>query len=316
MNLYPLFRLLANVAVHDTATLAKTLEVSPQALRNGIDQLQSLGLDIDRETPHRVGLRTPIEPLDEARIRASCDSGLDRLDVLFVTDSTNTQLLTSRSRVAAVACTAEAQQRGRGRHGQEWISPLGSSVSVSVRRYWPLGLIPSGLSLAVGIAAIETLKTLTVAQVGLKWPNDLLVFGRKLGGILIESTHDRNRRLYLVIGIGINMLLPDAVITAINQPCIDIHTAAQCPVSRNELVGRLIAAILRVCTELQHHGFARYQDSFAAVDVLYAAKVKAHTPFGAISGIASGIDSDGALLVKTDTGCQRVIAGSVEVMAS
>ncbi len=305
-----LYRQLATAEEHSTPTLAYMLGISEAALQRGLDALQSLGLGIERSGVW-LRLHSPLEPLDTGCILLHCGPPRLRLMLRFVAASTNTELLSDHSPDALLACTAEGQQRGRGRHGKAWLSPLGNSISLSLRYRWATASLPAGLSLAVGVAAVDALKTLGVVGVGLKWPNDLWAAGRKLGGILIEPRYS-TERLDVVIGIGVNLRLPHPPPRC--QPMTDLETVATERLSRNVLTGRLLKAIIHACESVEAHGFAVYQDAFAAVDALKGQPIRVTSGVhqaAPIDGVADGIERDGALRVQTVNGCQRIITGSV-----
>ena len=295
--------------------LARILGIPDVNLQQCLNTLQTLGLGIDRNGD-RLWLPHLLEPLDAARILVHCDVPQLRLIVLFVTASTNTVLLNDTTFTnALVACTAEGQHHGRGRHTKAWLSPLGGSISLSLRYRWATKNLPMWLSLAIGVAVVNTLQTLGITGVGLKWPNDLWVAGRKLGGILVEPRYTA-QRLEVVIGIGINWHLPDRL--SIHQPVTDINSIAPQVPSRNQFVGFLMKSMIHVCETVEGHGFGGYKEAFAAKDVLLGKPVRVtygDQETAPIHGIADGIDSDGALRVQTANGCQRIIAGSVVLLS-
>lgn len=246
------------------------------------------------------------------------------VEVLPQVDSTNTELM-RRARAGQTEPTlliTEQQTQGRGRLGRPWSNAPGDSLMVSLG----LMLAPqdwSGLSLAVGMAVVEALHasgTDQAAQIGLKWPNDLwLRDGRKLGGILIETTSlpssgtvagapAQAPARYVVIGMGLNIALP--------QPAQGWSTP---PASLRELDARWTAplALAQILPPVVHavlafanHGFAPLVPRFAAVDVLRGQPI--HTSDG-LQGTAQGVAPDGALLVQTAQGLQAVHSAEVSV---
>jgi BirA family biotin operon repressor/biotin-[acetyl-CoA-carboxylase] ligase len=205
---------------------------------------------------------------------------------------------------------AREQTAGRGRMGRQWHSSPGASLTFSVAlpspvRDW------SGLSLMVGLVVAETLHP----QVGLKWPNDLWVMdaagaGQKLGGILIESLGGQGGATEpgcLVIGIGINLETPPD--QGLPVPPVGLNALrpdATGPEVLNELVPPLLAAFL----QFQKSGFPPFLDRFNARHVLDGQQV---TLSDAQHGTVVGVESDGALLLQTGTGLQRVVSGEVSV---
>ena len=110
-----------------------------------------------------------------------------------------------------MVCFAEHQSAGKGRRGRQWVSPFGSNIYMSILwRFQQDGIAcTAGLSLAVGVAVIRALKTYGFNEVGLKWPNDIYCQGKKLGGILIEVSGEADGPCAVIIGLGLNLFLPE-----------------------------------------------------------------------------------------------------------
>ena len=220
---------------------------------------------------------------------------------------------------------AEAQTRGRGRQGKPWYSSPGASLTFSLS----LPFTPadwSGLSLAVGLAVAEALDPAPAGQppaIGLKWPNDLLLMdtaggatgpgdaaalGRKLGGILIETVAMGPRRM-AVIGIGLNVLPQALKDLSLGYACLaELLPQADAP----QVLARIAEPLVRTLQAFQRQGFAPLQARYAARDAL-AGRAVTTTLDGVPAGIAEGVDSDGALLVRAGGVCHRVASGEVTV---
>lgn len=239
------------------------------------------------------------------------------VEVLPSVDSTNSELM-RRARAGLldpVLLAAEAQTAGRGRLGKGWHSQPGQSLTFSLA----LPLTPaswSGLSLAVGVSLAESLHP----DVMLKWPNDLWLHQRKLGGILVETAShgegpDRPRGV--VIGVGINIARPDATaVLALASPGAPtpIAPAGLSEVCVGQTAGEtleLVApALVRDTLRFQAEGFAAFAGRFAARDAVRGERVSLSD--GA-HGVAEGVDATGALRVKTDAGWRAVSSAEVSV---
>lgn len=225
---------------------------------------------------------------------------------------------------------AEAQTRGRGRQGKPWFSAPGASLTFSLS----LPFSPadwSGLSLAVGVALAEALDPVPAGQpraIGLKWPNDLLLmdsafgasdsaahtgeaatgFGRKLGGILIETVAVGSRRM-AVIGIGLNVLPQSLKDLSLGYACLtELMPQADAP----QVLARIAEPLVRTLLTFQRHGFAPLQANYAARDALAGRTVT--TTLDAVPvGVAEGVDADGALLVRDGATRHRISSGEVTV---
>jgi len=234
------------------------------------------------------------------------------VEVLPELDSTNSELM-RRGRAGQTSPTllvAERQTAGRGRLGRDWRTVGGAAPGADSLTF-SLGLVLpaidlSGLSLAVGVAVVDALHP----DLGLKWPNDVWLAGRKLAGILIETTAVGDQR-WVVIGVGIN-LLP--------RPETDLRTppAALCEVLPQATVASVLQAVgpalARAIRQFTQAGFADFQAAFARRDVLRNRTVQAKDRAGqALQGVACGVDASGALLVHTARGVQVINSAEVSV---
>ena len=227
------------------------------------------------------------------------------VEILPEIDSTNSELM-RRARAGQLDPTllvAERQTAGRGRLGRTWHSG-GADVDGIPALTFSLGLplAPtswSGLSLAVGISVAQSLHP----SLQLKWPNDMWLNDRKLGGILIE-TATVNEQRYAVIGIGINIAPREA--TGLStapawlqelQPGMDAAMALQ----------RIVKPLVQTVQKFEQTGFAPFQPDFQALDLLAGRSVSLSD---ATQGLALGVDSAGGLRVKTSNGAVQTITSA------
>jgi len=312
---YRLLTLLADGRVHSGVELGRMLGVEQGAVRGSIRALRRRGLEIRPVRGRGYRLGAAIELLDAERIRAQLGATalqqLDRLEVLPEVDSTNHHLLrAAREQGArARACFAEYQSAGRGRRGRSWCSPLGGNLYLSLS--WIFSAAPSemaGLSLALGTAVADTLAALGERNVQLKWPNDLVRGGRKLGGLLIETLSGSARGILVVAGVGLNVAMVTDATPAIDQLWAEINGVRAGTLGRNRLAARLLAALLEGMTGFEEHGFAAFREAWARLDAARGHAVTLHSATGERHGTACGVDPRGALLVD--------IGGRVEVLDS
>lgn len=250
-----------------------------------------------------------LELLDRDRILAdltnAARAALNRLEVYSALDSTNNYLLARAGDgwPSGVVCLAEQQTSGRGRQGRNWLTPFGASLAFSL--LWRFSVPPpalSGLSLAAGIAVVRVLRDLGADGVGLKWPNDVLCQGRKLGGILLESGGVADA-FHVVAGIGLNVALPRLATTVIDQPWIDLlEILEEAPISRNRLAARLVSELIGIFIRFQEGGFADLISEWARFDQVVGRQVRLQLPNAVVAGIARGVDATGALLLETPDG--------------
>jgi len=202
-------------------------------------------------------------------------------------------------------CLAEYQTAGRGRRGRQWLSPFAGQLIFSF--YWTIDPKKAldGLSLVIGLAIAEALN----AKV--KWPNDVLLSGRKLGGILVEIINNKNGLLNLVVGIGINVKLPQS--TEISQPYAQL-TEQDPDIDRETILIKVIQRIYSRLAQFEEKGIdEEFMQQWINHNEFLGDEVNVFTERGAISGIEQGIDKRGYLKVITDEGERYFNAGEVSL---
>jgi BirA family biotin operon repressor/biotin-[acetyl-CoA-carboxylase] ligase len=255
---------------------------------------------------------TDLAPLDRDEIAQL--AGAFEIEIHGLIDSTQRR---ARERVelglrGAAAVIADAQSAGRGQRGRAWQSPPGAAVYLTVA--WPSGRRLAGLaglSLVVGLAVRNTLAQWGI-DAQLKWPNDVWVERRKLGGILIEVIGDRRGSIVL-IGIGLNLKLPADAAAAIDQPWIDLAQRLDPLPARNSLIGALLAELHRCLLRFEQDGLAAFLDQWRSADALAGHAIWLLEAQERVPARALGIDALGRLRVDF-AGRQRLIAsGEVSI---
>ena len=264
-----------------------------------------------------------IDAFDAASLLSRLDdatrSAFASIEVVDAIDSTNSELLRRRTPDSGiVALFADSQQGGRGRQGRPWTSPPGANLYVSFARRFSGSLARlGGLSLVVGIATAEAMRTLGAVRVGVKWPNDVVVDDdgvlRKLGGILIEGGL-QDDAVRAVIGIGLNVRMPADAATVIDQPWTDLQAQIDdgAP-SRETVAATLLASLADALALFDAEGLAPFLPRFDALDALRDAELDAVLADRTVTGLAGGIADDGALRLRTAEGMQSLHAGEVRV---
>jgi BirA family biotin operon repressor/biotin-[acetyl-CoA-carboxylase] ligase len=219
----------------------------------------------------------------------------------------------------ATCVVAELQTAGKGRRGRSWQAGLGASLTFSLLWRFQSGASAlSGLSLAVGVGLIRALHALGINQARLKWPNDVLVANgqspEKLAGILIELQGDMDGPSAAVIGVGVNLKLPEEMRRQIDQPATDMSTLASEAVNPNVLLGMILKHMADVLSEFERGGFEIFREEWSAHHAYHHQAVRLIMPDGReIVGDVSGVASDGILLVHTSQGEQRFSAGEISL---
>lgn len=318
-----LLRRLADGRFHSGRELGAALSLSRSAVWKRLKELtRDWDLQLHAVRGRGYRLANPLELLDAKRIAESLSPAArarhPRIEILFCTPSTNARLMTDGAWHSGHVCLAERQTAGRGRRGRRWISPFGSNLYISFGWVFEGGHGSlAGLSLAVGVAVARALDRLGAPGIGLKWPNDLMANGRKLGGVLVELRAESHGPCRAVTGIGINTeaLPPDAA-RRIDQAWTDLHTFTAAPWSRNLLAARLIESVGAAMETFQTQGFAAFRGLWEQLDVLRNQPVEVQTPKGTYMGRALGIDEEGGLRLATAEGVRRFLGGEVSLRAA
>lgn len=301
--------------------LARELGQTRAAIWKRIQGLRAAGVAIEGRAGDGYRLQQPLELLDRERILAQLDPAVAAtvagLEIGWTLGSTNSELLRRSAPLRGTeVLLAERQTGGRGRRGRQWASPLAANIYLSLSRAFAGGLSRmGGLSLVAGVAAGEALRALGIDGVGLKWPNDLLVDGRKLGGLLVEGGGEFAGPARAVIGLGLNVRMPAALASAIEQPWTDLDTLAGAPVSRNTVVAVLLSHLLPALDQFEREGLAPFLSRYAALDVLAGRQVRVEEAGVLHEGLACGLAEDGALRVCIEGTERHFHAGEVSVRA-
>jgi len=320
-----LFAQLADGQFHSGEALAEELAVSRSAIWKAARALRALGATVHAVRNRGYRLAGPAEPLSAERIRRDLSDlarvRVRRLETAWMVGSTNTLLMERANPPvgSSEVLLAEYQTAGRGRRGRSWLAPPGGAICLSLS--WVFREVPrdlGALGLVTGVCALRTLMGLGVPEARLKWPNDLLVNQRKLGGILIELRAESAGPACVVIGIGLNVALGTAVadkIGATGLVPIDLAAAGLEDPSRNALAAGLISSFVQGLLEFERDGLKPFVKEWTQADALRGRAVTVHAPGGLAKGVARGIDLDGALLVETTKGLLRFVSGDVSVRA-
>jgi BirA family biotin operon repressor/biotin-[acetyl-CoA-carboxylase] ligase len=319
------FAALGDGRFHSGEALARELSVSRSAVWKAAAQLRALGTVLEAVRNRGYRLAYPCEALQTGRIRAALSQRLREqlpaIETVWSLPSTNTALLARPNPPAGSGAVllAEYQSAGRGRRGRAWLAPPGGAICLSLS--WTFREVPAelgALGLVIGVCVRRALRQLGVSQVQLKWPNDLWVGERKLGGILIELRAESHGPACVVIGIGLNVTLGPQLQKKIAQSGV-----APTDLVRAGLVGSrntTVAAVLTECVaglrEFETSALVPFMADWRAADALRGRTVDVSGAQGAARGLARGIDVHGALLLETPAGLERFISGDVSVRAA
>ncbi|MFP4131572.1 MAG: biotin--[acetyl-CoA-carboxylase] ligase [Thiohalospira sp.] len=307
-----LYHLLSDGDWHAGPALAASLGISRAAVAKAVNALEGMGLEVERG---RSGYRIPAGALPPRadtiarRLSPSAREHLAGLQSLHRVDSTNSWLLRRRAadgEDGSQVCIAAHQTAGRGRLGRSWDSPAGPGLYLSVSLGCAGAPAPAMALAMASLAAAGIEDAVPAARIGLKWPNDLLLDGAKLGGILMESRGEYGGQWQIVIGLGLNL----------TQPVAEGRTslaAAGLPVPRREelaasLLGRMLPGAPRAAADPRP-----WLADWRSRDYFRGAEVRVQGPGLECQGVAAGIESDGALRLETADGPTRVTGGDVSL---
>lgn len=314
-----LLRALADGAWHGGAELAQCLGISRAAVSKQAQSLAAWGAPVSTQRARGYRLEGGLDLLQADRLQHLLGAvvpagGIELFDSL---PSTNSYLM---ARIAAghwpSVCLAEHQSAGRGRRGRQWHSPFGRNLYVSVAQRYESGPAAlAGLSLAIGAALAQLLTGLGVEKVSLKWPNDVLCGGGKLGGILIELQGDTQGPCWAVAGLGlnVNMLIADG--GGIEQAWNSLARASGRAWDRTGLAAQVVEALLRVMHTFPETGLEPWLPSYARFDGLAGRTVHVDWAGERVDGTARGIAPNGALLLDCAGRQRQIWGGDVSVRA-
>lgn len=253
--------------------------------------------------------------INDVRAALACGEIPVELELRKCCDSTNSALLDAPAAapgtLQVLAC--ERQLAGRGRRGRDWLSWGKSSLTFSVRWQFAAGAAsPTGLSLAAGVAIARGCDALGAGGIVLKWPNDILLGGNKLGGILTELATCAFGATSAVIGIGLNLRRADATTRDLQVAALE-QAMAVVP-CRSRLLGEFSGQMARMLQVFSRDGFAAFRDEWQARNAHAGLPVQIVGELGSLrSGICLGVDGDGALLIESALGRERVLSGDVSL---
>jgi BirA family biotin operon repressor/biotin-[acetyl-CoA-carboxylase] ligase len=315
-----LLALLADGAELSGSAAAAELGITRAAVWKQIEQLRAQGLPIRAEAGRGYRLDASIELLDTAHIESAIPQDLrsrvGAIEVLWQIDSTSSELAhRAVASTSPCACLAEMQTRGRGRRGRSWQTPLAGGIALSFLRGFEGGMAElAGLSLVAGIAVMRAFADCGIEGAGLKWPNDVVADGGKLGGILVELGGDALGPCHAIVGIGINLRMPAGAAATIDQAWTDIAalTADRVP-SRNVLAGRVLARLAEALDTFATEGFAAFESEYARHDALHGREIMVSNAGEPFAAVANGVTSRGALRILRDGVEREVDSGEVSV---
>ncbi|MGL5390859.1 MAG: bifunctional biotin--[acetyl-CoA-carboxylase] ligase/biotin operon repressor BirA [Shewanella sp.] len=303
--------LLAGAGFVSGEQLASALGISRAAVNKHIEALAAYGVAIYSVKGRGYKLANAISLIDATELVQSIDNRCFYFDEIA---STNGFMLGHTAELKnGDVCVAEYQSAGRGRRGRNWVSPYGHHLYFSLFWSFPQGMAQAmGLSLVVACSLVEVLKSFGVQQIGVKWPNDIYLNDKKLAGILIEMSGQADSECQLIIGIGVNMAMPEEQAKAINQPWSDLSALNGLP-DKTKLVIALQKQLKRDIQLFERDGFAAFKLRWQAADIFYGKAIRLLMGDSHIDGVCRGVDAQGAVLLETGDGLKAFIGGEISL---
>jgi BirA family biotin operon repressor/biotin-[acetyl-CoA-carboxylase] ligase len=302
---YQLLTLLSDGQLHSGESLSERLGLSRNTIWHTIQELLHHGIPVESPIgkghciPQGVELLQP--ELIHQHLSPEATSALGELILLDVVNSTSNYLLSNLKSYSDknVTCFTEYQSEARGRRGKRWVSAFGSNICFSLLWHFPKNLAQlSGLSLAIAVMVTMALARYGVTDgIHVKWPNDILWKGRKLGGILLDVVND-SQHSTAVIGIGLNTHLPASITPQIDQPWADIQQITRHKPKRNELAGLLLNELLLGLKLFMDQGLTPFLPAWRHLDPLIGKTVTLDMAGGKTAqGIMQGVSNKGELIL-------------------
>lgn len=300
-----LLAVLSDGEFHSGEELGAVLGVSRTAVWKHLQKLEELELGLEKVKGKGYCISGGLELLDKQVISEGLAEEVKQavadIELHHSTGSTNDCVRESlqQGRKPGVVVLAEQQTAGRGRLGKQWVSPFARNLYLSTSWTFEQGAAAlEGLSLAVGVAVRRAMLKSGVPDVQLKWPNDILFERNKLGGILLEMIGDPAGFCQVIVGIGVNVAMPQSQAESIDQQWIDVERAAGAKVSRNAVATALINELMPMLQGFHQGGFARYREEWEASDAFRGEEVRLITPSREMVGVADGVSDSGAIRLK------------------
>ena len=241
--------------------------------------------------------------------------------ILESIDSTNNEakknLTYKLNKKEFIAILAEKQTSGRGRGKNKWVSPKGKNIYLSLGFNSTLKLIElEALSLSVAVVISKKLNELTNKKIYIKWPNDLFIEEKKVGGILIESISQKNKTIKVVIGVGINISMSKTEGEEIDQQWESLEAYLIKDINRNNILGSILETLIKFINNYEKRGFSFYKRDFENLNILHLKKCIASTDKYKVTGIVKGVTNKGELIFETNENTRLLKYGEVTLRKS
>ncbi len=305
----PLIELLAIPGVHSGTELGEKLGISRVAIKKRIDRLIAEGFPVEPIAGKGYQLAEGIDLLNAEKILShigATDQAVPDVEVFASLGSTNVYLTESPTTAGKLrVAVAEMQPQGQGRRGRQWVATPYRNLMLSLSHIyesWPQN--PSGLSLAFSVSVHSALSSLGVKEAALKWPNDIVANGGKLGGLLVSASGEAGGELKVIMGVGLNLDLHKTDRLHIDQTAIDLKDLGH-DISRNRLVAEIVANTREMLALYPQNGFSAFADYWNQNACFINEQVRLFDGSVEHRGELLGVDREGQLQLNTSDGIIR-----------
>ena len=316
-----MFQILRDLSVGSPRTaeqLAHDHGVSKLEVIQAMEEAKEYGIEIVATRGRGFELPRRFDWLDADRVLSALGARASQcqLRIFNEVESTNDSVLSVADRPieSGLVVVAELQTKGRGRRGRHWTSGLGSALTFSILYRLPhRNAANAAISLVVGVALMRAMVELGATGMSLKWPNDVLDARGKIGGVLAESHAERGSAGIVVIGIGLNIETQEEFMASVDQPVSDLR-ACGVVADRSTILGVILRHFFDAMEQFELQGFSRLRQEWTAHAAFLSKPIALlHANGDVEKGIMAGIAEDGALLLATSQGHQRVYSGDIKL---
>ncbi|MDR6717865.1 biotin--[acetyl-CoA-carboxylase] ligase [Paenibacillus sp. 2003] len=293
--------------------ISRNLSISRTAVWKHVNKLRDMGYEFEAVSRKGYRLVTKPDSIDATGLQLALDTTVFGRKAVLLASTLSTQgdvlKLAEQGQAEGAVVIAEEQTGGRGRFGRQWFSPPGKGIwmSVLMRPDLPLQHTPQ-LTLLTGVAVCRAVRACSGADAGIKWPNDLLIDGRKVCGILLESTVEDHEVRYCIAGIGVDVNFdPEDYPEDLTTIATSLKMETGQSVDRTKLTAAILTELEQLYFLYQKEGFGVISALWEALSVSMNREITVTNPHGVIEGKAIGLDPSGALIVEKHDGEHTLI---------
>lgn len=301
--------------------ISRNLSISRTAVWKHVNKLRDMGYEFEAVSRKGYRLVTKPDSIDATALQLALETTVFGRKAIILNSTLSTQgdvqHMAEQGQGEGTVVLAEKQTGGRGRFGRKWFSPPGRGIWMSVLMRPELALQKTPqLTLLTGVAVCRAIRSYTGADAGIKWPNDLLIDGRKVCGILLESTVEDHELRYCIAGIGVDVNFdpkdyPEDLISIATS--LKMETGQT--IDRTKLAAAILSELERLYYLYQKEGFGVISSLWEALSVSMNREIKVANPQGIIEGTAIGLDPSGALILEKKNGeRESVYSGEVSLI--